>query len=169
MASAKNVDVLLDVRSESFAVWVAQVVGYLHEKFPDSAYLFTTSSEQRNAEIERKLPGNEEANVAARAAAQAVLRSHDEAAKAHVLQFLGPTLKLQLVSRQTGTEIWQELKQQHAEWMLTMGPQWMRDFHQLQPRGNQTVADFCNDADLCENYGVVSASWKETRRSCVHK
>ena len=101
-----------------------------------------------NAEIERKLPGNEEANVAARAAAQAVLRSHDEAAKAHVLQFLGPALKLQLVSRSTGTEIWEELKNQHAEWMLTMGPQWMRDFHQLRPRSNQTVADFCNDADL---------------------
>ena len=115
MASAKNVDVLLDVRSESFAVWVAQVVGYLHEKFPNSAYLFTTTTQQRTSDIERKIQGDEAADVAARAAAQAALRRNDEAAKAHVLQFLGPTLKLQLVNRSTGTEIWEELKNQHAE------------------------------------------------------
>jgi len=117
MTSAKNIDLLSDVRSKAYLVWVSQVDAYLTEKFPYSAHLFKTTADERRVQIEWEVPGNEAADVDSRAARFVELQQHDEAAKAHVLQFLSPSLKQQFVSRPTGTAIWAQLKQHHDELM----------------------------------------------------
>ena len=88
MTSAKNVDLLSDVRSKAYLVWVSQVDAYLTEKFPYSAHLFKTTADEQRVQIEWEVPGNEAADVDANTARFIELQQHDEAAKAHVLQYI---------------------------------------------------------------------------------
>ena len=115
MTFTYNIDLLSTVRSKAYLVWVSQVDAYVYltEKFPYSAHLFKTTADERRVQLQWEFPGNEAADVDARASRFVELQKHDEATKAHVLRFLLPSLIQQFVTRPTGTAIWVQLRQQH--------------------------------------------------------
>jgi len=149
MSSAKNIDRLVDVRSEEFEVWQAQVRGFLAEKCPRSAELLDSTEAEHTASVLQKFPGDDDAARQQRATALEGIRKDDEAAWNHVSQFLSGSLKKQVAISvdRTGSAVWNELKKQHTEWMQTMGNEWQKKFEQLRPEPGQCVADYCNFAD----------------------
>jgi hypothetical protein len=84
------------------------------------------------------------------------------AAKGHILLFLGPTQRTQLLSLPGGLEIWENLHEQYTQWEEARAPLLQREYESFRPRGGEGVVAMCNRFDaLClrlDTAGMAPAS-----------
>jgi hypothetical protein len=71
-------------------------------------------------------------------------------AKGHILRFLGPVRRSQLLHLSGGIEIWKKLKMDFRHWQYSRGPALQRQYDNFRPRDTETVVAMCDRYDgLC--------------------
>jgi hypothetical protein len=69
-------------------------------------------------------------------------------AKGHILRFLGPVRRSQLLHLPGGIEIWKKLKMDFRHWQDSRGPALQRQYDNFRPCDTETVVAMCDRYDV---------------------
>jgi hypothetical protein len=175
MSAYKNIPLFDNFDTQDFLVWRELFLSYQDTHNPATAQLLRNDVfdelgglNLQSADVD---PGDEEdggdeaeqaqeavaaAAVepdAAGAVAAAVIGADDSrksanaAAKGHVILFLSPALRSQLLHLRGGVEVWADLHEQYAQWQEARGPALQRQYDMFRPFDKETVVAMCNRFD----------------------
>jgi hypothetical protein len=109
-----------------------------------------------NGGVDEEVEESESGDAEAEAVIAAVIGQDEEAkmrnraAKGHVLVFLGPTQRRQLLHLPGGLEVWADLHTKYEQWQDARGPALQRQYDLFKPKAAETVVAMCNRFDgLC--------------------
>jgi hypothetical protein len=164
MSAYKNIPLFDDFDTQDFLVWRELFLSYQDTHNPATAQLLRSDVfddlgglHLQSADVD---PGDEEdggdavqAELSQEAVAAAVVgadasrKSANVAAKGHVILFLSPALRSQLLHLRGGVEVWADLHEQYAQWQDARGPALQRQYDLFKPCDQESVVAMCNRFD----------------------
>jgi hypothetical protein len=152
----KGIDLLIAFESGDFLVWKQMTLAYFARDLPTTHSLLLGEAQ---AMIEDPDGDGDAAPINLR-----LTRVRDQVqAVAHIMMFLGPTMRQMYKRARTGADLWVALHADHASWMATEAPLLQKQLDQLGPGHGEGVRAYCDRA------GVLALDMADVGRPLDHK